>query len=76
MIIAITVKPNARKPKVEKLPDGTLLVAVNAPAHEGKANAAVIAALAEHYGIRKSAIRIVRGHKGKKKFVELSVDTD
>lgn len=38
MKLQITVKPNSRKPGVEKLPDGNFRVAVSAPPWEGRAN--------------------------------------
>jgi uncharacterized protein (TIGR00251 family) len=56
---------------VEKLPDGTYRVAVNAPPREGRANDEVIEALADHFGVRKADIRIVRGAFGRKKVVEI-----
>ena len=43
MKIQVVVKPNSRAPCVERLPTGEYRVAVNAPAAEGKANAAVVA---------------------------------
>jgi uncharacterized protein (TIGR00251 family) len=71
MKFQITVKPNSRKPGVEKLPDGTYRVSVNAPPREGQANEAVIEALAKFFGVRKAAVRIVLGASGKKKVVEI-----
>lgn len=67
----ITVKPNARQERVEKVGEAHLLVAVNAPPTEGKANEAVIRALSLHFRIRKSSIRILKGFKGRKKIVEI-----
>jgi len=74
MKIQVKVKPNAKHAKVEKSPDGIYLVAVNAPAVEGKANKAVIEAIAKHFGVRKSAVSILVGQKGKLK--TLSIDND
>jgi uncharacterized protein len=71
MKLQITVKPNSRKPGVEKLPDGSYRVAVNAPPREGRANEEVIEALADFFGVRKSCVRIVLGSSGKKKVVEI-----
>ena len=67
----ILVKPNAKREGVERLSDGTLRVAVRAPATEGKANSAVIALLAQHFSVRKSAVRIVTGLRGRKKLAEV-----
>ena len=71
MVIQIIVKPSARKESVEKLTDGSLKVSVVAPPHEGRANEAVIKALASHFKIAKSRITILSGFKGKKKLVEI-----
>ena len=67
MKISVIVKPNSKKESIEKLSTGEYVVRVNAPAIEGRANEAVIEALSTHFGVRKSAIRIVSGEKSKKK---------
>ena len=72
MKLTIVVKPNARRTKVEKMTDGSYKILINAPATEGKANEAVIAALAEHFNVAKSAVQILHGAKGRKKLVEIS----
>ena len=73
MKLTIVVKPNARRTKVEKITDGSYKISVNAPATEGKANEAVIAALAEHFNVAKSAVQILNGAKGRKKLVEIDI---
>lgn len=67
MKYTIHTKPNARRTAVTERADGSLSVAVTAPATEGKANAAVIKALAAHLNVPPSRIRIVRGLKSKLK---------
>jgi len=69
--IQVIVKPNSKREGVEKLPDGTYRVAVHAPPHEGRANAAVMQLLAEYFSVPKSAIEVVRGETGRKKWVRL-----
>jgi len=69
--IIVTVVPRARRTYVESREDGGLRVAVAAPPHEGRANAAVIAALAEHFHVARSRVRIVRGERSRKKVVEI-----
>jgi uncharacterized protein (TIGR00251 family) len=70
MRIEVVVKPNARKEAVEKLPDGSYRVSVNAPPQEGRANEAVIALLAKFFKIPKSSITILRGERGRRKLIE------
>lgn len=61
-IIAVWVKPNSRKgPLVETADDGTMTVYVREPAVEGKANAAVIKVLADHFGVPRSRVELVSG---------------
>jgi len=72
MRIVIKVKPNSKKPGVEKLENGELLVKVNAPPVDGKANLAVIEVLADYFGVSKSKIEILKGEKGRRKMVEVS----
>jgi uncharacterized protein (TIGR00251 family) len=69
--IWVTVKPNARQTSVSKVSDTEYRVAVHAPAQDGKANQALIEALAEYLAIPKSAVRIARGHSSRKKLIEL-----
>ena len=52
-------------------PDGALRLRVRAPAHEGKANAAVEGLLAARLGIAKSAIRLMRGAATRQKVFEV-----
>lgn len=69
--IRVTVKPQAGSDEVKKISDGEYLVSVRAPARDGKANEALIELLAEHFSVRKSAIRIARGETARKKLLEI-----
>jgi uncharacterized protein (TIGR00251 family) len=71
MKIRVTVKPQSKKSEVRKISENEYAVSVHAPAREGKANEAVIEALADHFSVPKSAIRIVRGQTGRRKLIEL-----
>ena len=70
--ITVDVTPRAHRPGVERLAGGGYRVAVTAPPHEGQANDSVIAALAEHFGVSRGRVRIVRGHRARRKIVEVS----
>ena len=48
-----------------------LRVAVTAPPVDGEANAAVIDALAQAFGVRRAAVTIVRGERGRRKTVRI-----
>jgi uncharacterized protein (TIGR00251 family) len=72
----VRVRPGARRDQVGGRwagPRGAaLIVAVAAPAVEGKANEAVRRALAKAFGVRRSEVRIVAGERGRDKIVELT----
>ncbi|MBW4720096.1 DUF167 domain-containing protein [Saccharothrix obliqua] len=68
----VRVKPGAKHAAVGGRWRGdALVVAVAAPAVEGKANEAVRKALAAAFGVRAQDVRIVRGERGRDKVVEL-----
>lgn len=73
MKISVKVVPRAKKPGVEKLADGSWRVAVSAPAESGKANAAVVDALAKHFDVPKSSIQILRGETSRLKLIEIVI---
>ncbi|KZE40673.1 DUF167 domain-containing protein [Microbacterium sp. T32] len=71
MQITVRVKPGSRRgPLVEDGPDG-LLVHVRERAADGAANAGVVRALAEHFGVPPRDVEIVRGHTARVKRVEV-----
>ncbi|HEY9312759.1 DUF167 domain-containing protein [Williamsia sp.] len=60
--VVVTVKPNSRKgPLIETDDAGALTVFVREPATEGKANIAVAALLAKHFGVAKSRVTLISG---------------
>ena len=69
--LQIKVKPNARESLLEAQPDGTWLARVKAPPVDGKANAAVIELIAEHFGVRKAQVTIKSGASGRLKLVQI-----
>ena len=70
--IEIRVIPRAKRRGVQAGADGQLSVRVTEPAEDGRANEAVIAALAGHFNVPKRAVAIIRGHTSRHKLVELS----
>lgn len=71
MRLTIRVKPNARTARVEQLDDGSYKVSVTAVADKGKANLAVITALAEHFNVPPSAVEIITGQTSRTKIVQI-----
>ena len=72
MKIFAKAKPNSKKDEIKKLDDTHFEIRVTAQAQEGKANAAVIKALANYLKIPASRIKIHTGAKSKQKILEIS----
>lgn len=72
MLLTVRVVPNAKKERLLADDGGTVKVYLNAPPVDGKANDALIEFLAEHYKVRRSAVRIVRGETSRAKVVEIT----
>ncbi len=70
MRVRVRVKPNSREAKVVDVGD-VLVVHVKSPPREGKANSELTEVLAEHYGVPKSKVKIVKGHRSRDKVVEI-----
>jgi uncharacterized protein (TIGR00251 family) len=69
--IRIAVKPRSKKASLICLPDGSYQASLTAPAHNGQANRALIELLVDHFSVRKSQIKIVRGARARIKFIEI-----
>lgn len=70
MQVKVRVIPRAKLNKVEPQPDGSIRVHTTTAPTDGKANEAVIKALARHFDVPKSGIRVVRGATSRDKVVE------
>lgn len=70
--IDIAVKPRSSREGVCPVQADRLVVAVNAPPVDGKANEAVVRVLAESFGVPRSAVTIVRGETGRKKTIRIA----
>ena len=71
LLVDVLVVPRASRAAVGPAVGDRLRVAVMSPPVEGAANAAVIEALAETFGVRRSAVEIIRGAKGRRKTVRI-----
>ncbi len=71
MRLRIRVKPGAHEERVSREPDGSLLVLVKARAQEGKANEAVVKAVAAFLHVPKSSVRIRSGLSSRTKLLEV-----
>ena len=71
MVLQIKVKPNSRVEELVALDDGSFEARVKAPPVDGKANAALIALVAKHFGLRKAQVNIKSGASGRLKLLPL-----
>ncbi len=67
----VRVIPKAKQNKIVE-EQGRLRAYLTAPPIEGKANEALIEALAEHFRVKRRQVRIVRGQKSRDKTVEIT----
>ncbi len=79
--VNIKLKPSARKNAVlgwEKGANGqdVLKVQITTAPEKGKANMALIALLAEYWGVPKSALTIMRGETSRLKVLEVKRDQE
>lgn len=66
----VRATPRAKKPNL-RFEAGVFRIAVLAPADEGRANAAVTAALAEALGVAKTRLTLLRGATAREKVFRL-----
>ncbi|MEK9168234.1 MAG: DUF167 domain-containing protein [Patescibacteria group bacterium] len=71
MKIFIKAKPNSKKEFVKKISDTNFAVAVKEPPIKGKANQAIVKALADFIGIAPSRLKIISGAVSRQKIIEI-----
>ena len=73
MKIEVIAHPNSKRPRVQKDLLGALHVYVSQPPLDGRANQAIIEALAEHFGVKRSQVSLLSGQSGKYKLCEVNL---
>jgi uncharacterized protein (TIGR00251 family) len=69
VILDVHVQPGARRSEFAGEHGGRVKIRLAAPAVENKANEALVAFLAEHYGVPRRSVRIASGFKSRAKRV-------
>ena len=69
--LQVRVIPNAKKSEFGGYRESELILRLNAPAVEGKANRAAIEFLARHFGVSRSAVLLISGEKSRHKVFEI-----
>ena len=76
MLLHLQAKPNARRNELQPSSAGRWVVRLAAPPQNGQANAALLAFLAEVFGVPKRRVALLSGHAAPFKKVELSGVSD
>jgi len=71
MQLSVRVTAGARRDGIEEISDKRLKVSVKEKPEQGAANVRVVALVAAHFGVPKSHVRIIRGHKTPSKIIEI-----
>jgi len=71
LIVDVLFQPRASRTCVGPVIGDRLRVSVTAPPVDGKANAAVIEAVAQAFGVRRAAVSILRGETGRRKTLRI-----
>ena len=69
--LAVWVTPGAPRDEVAGVADGRLRLRLAAPAHEGKANAALARFVAGLLGVARRDVRLVAGAGGRRKLLRI-----
>jgi uncharacterized protein (TIGR00251 family) len=72
MKVFVSAKPKAKKEYVQETDEGRFTIAVKEPPKAGKANAAIRRALAEHFGVGPSRVRLTKGFSSREKVFEIT----
>jgi len=67
----VKVKPNSRVSTLERGSDGVWLARLKSPPVDGKANAELVALVAERFGCRKADVLIRSGAGGRMKLIRI-----
>jgi uncharacterized protein len=69
--LKVRVIPNAKKNEFAGYREGELVLRLNSPAIEGKANKAALGFVAEFLGVSRSAVLLIRGERSRHKIFEI-----
>jgi hypothetical protein len=72
IVLTVRVTAGARRSEVIEVASDRLRIRISAPAVEGKANAELKRFLAEVFGVRRSAISLVRGERTRDKTIRIA----
>ena len=71
MKIAVKAQPSSREEIVEQTGPGQFSVSVKEPPVQGRANEAIVRALADYFDVSKTSVRITSGWTSRNKTLEI-----
>ena len=71
-VIRIKVRPSSRVSLLEQQEDGSYTASLKAPPVDGKANAELVALVAKHFGVARSAVTVKVGVSSRVKLVSVA----
>jgi uncharacterized protein (TIGR00251 family) len=71
LILHLRVQPRARHDEILDIHGGRLRIRLNAPPVDDKANTALVAMLAESFGVPRQSVQLTQGEKSRSKTVRL-----
>ena len=74
MNILVKAKPKSKKTFVKMISPTEYIVSVHEPAQQGKANKAIIKALADYFHLKNSEVILIAGETIKKKVFEIPLE--
>jgi len=69
--LSVRVIPNAKRDEFGGYREGELVLRLNAPAIEGKANKAAVEFVSRFLGVPRSSVLLVRGERSRHKIFEI-----
>ncbi len=72
MQIRAKIIPNSKKRKIEKIGDNIFEIKTKSKPENNQANNEVIDILSDFFVVPISNVRIIRGHRGRNKIIEIS----
>ena len=74
--LAVRLQPRSSRSGVRGLRDGALLLAVNSPPVEGRANEALVEWLSAQFGASRDGVLIIAGRQSRRKMVRVLNPTE
>jgi uncharacterized protein (TIGR00251 family) len=70
--VRVRVIPRAQRSEIVGIKDGTVVVRLNAPPVDGKANEALLMLMVRELGLRKSQVQLTSGEKSRNKVLSIA----